>query len=512
MHEGRANGASSGLQPARSIQWAQAIVLVALLLLPVFLCLRNSVVSDPDVWWHMSTAEWILQYHSFPHADPFSIHGAEKQLVAYSWLYELLILKLYQWLNLTGLVVFTVGLVVSITAALYNLIRRYSDDFSVGVLLTAIAIFSMSRIYEPRPWLFTVLFYVVELDLLMRARKSGSIRGLLLLPLLFALWANIHIQFMGGLIVLGVALAESMLARRWSDIQSRIPGGRLGGVFTLCILATLANPYSWHVYQAALELGKETGELSRIMELAALPFRNLDDWCVLFLTLAATALLARSRQFRLFEWTLLIFAVYASFRSQRDLWVVVIVATLILAGEMKGNKTNPLRLKVSSVPFIALATVLGVVAIFRVTHVDNMRLRADLAEKLPVRAVEVIKQKGWNGPLYNDFTWGGYLIWSLRMPVSIDGRTMVYGDEQLGQSYSTWRGLPEWSHDPDLMRANMVIGPADSPLFQILRLDRRFNLVYEDKVAAVFIASQGALPDAGQSGSVGNGQESKTVR
>ncbi len=507
-----AHGALSGPQSTRGIQWAQALVLVALFLLPVLLCLRISAVSDPDVWWHLSTAEWIFQHHALPHADPFSIYGAGKPWVAYSWLYELLIFQLYQWLGLVGLVAFTVGTVVSIVVALHNLIRQFGNDFTVGVLLTAIATFSMARVYTPRPWLLTILFFVLELDLLMRARKTGRIRGLLLLPFLFALWANIHIQFMGGLIVLGVVLAESVLARRWSQIQSGINAGRFSGIFVFCILATLANPYGWRVYQVAHELGTESGEWSRIVELFALPFRSLDDWLVLFLTLAAVAVLARSRQLKFFESALLVFAAYASFRSQRDLWVVVIVATLILAGELKGNEINRLQLKVWAAPFIALATILGVLVIFRVMRVDNARLSADLANDLPVRAVEVVKQKGWSGPLFNDFTWGGYLIWSLRMPVSIDGRTIVYGDKQLGQSYATWNALPGWDHDTNLMHANLVIGPADAPLFQVLRLDSRFSLAYEDKLAAVFIARKNSSLTAGEFESVGDRQASASVK
>lgn len=494
-----ARGALSGLQSTRGIQWAQALLLVALFLLPVFLCLRTSSVSDPDVWWHLSTAEWIVQHHALPHTDPFSIYGAGKPWVAYSWLYELLIFQLYQCLGLVGLVVFTVGTVVSIVIALHNLIRQFGNDFTVGVLLTAIATFSMARVYTPRPWLLTILFFVLELDLLMRTRKTGRIRGLMLLPLIFALWANIHIQFIGGLIVLGVALAELVLARRRSEIQSKISVRWFIGIFISCILATLANPYGWRVYQVAHELGTESAEWSRIVELFSLPFRSLDDWLVLFLTLAAVAVLARSRLFKFFESVLLFFAAYASFRSQRDLWVVVIVATLILAGELKGNDTNRLQLKVWTAPFIALATVLGVIVIFRIMHVDNARLNAELANDLPVRGVEVIRQNGWSGPLFNDFTWGGYLIWSLRMPVSIDGRTIVYGDQRLGQSYATWNALPGWDHDPNLEHANLVIGPVNAPLYQILRLDSHFSLVYEDKLAAIFIARKGSSLTAGES-------------
>src|ERR1039457_1075796 len=100
------------MQPLRSIQWAQALVLAALYSFPAFFCLHIADAGDPDVWWHLRTGEWILQYGAVPHTDPFSMFGAGKPWVAYSWLFELLIFQLFRWLGLVGLVVYTTGMVV----------------------------------------------------------------------------------------------------------------------------------------------------------------------------------------------------------------------------------------------------------------------------------------------------------------------------------------------------------------------------------------------------------------
>jgi hypothetical protein len=105
---------------------------------------------------------------------------------------------------------------------------------------------------------------------------------------------------------------------------------------------------------------------------------------------------------------------------------------------------------------------------------------------MPVRAVEFVRQHGYPGPVFNDFNWGGYLIWSLRMPVTIDGRQNVYGDQRMDRSVATWGGQPDWSSDPDLSSARRVIGPIGAPLIQLLSRDSRYQLVYKDKLAAVF--------------------------
>jgi hypothetical protein len=110
---------------------------------------------------------------------------------------------------------------------------------------------------------------------------------------------------------------------------------------------------------------------------------------------------------------------------------------------------------------------------------------------MPVRAVESIRTNGYAGPLYNDFNWGGYLIWALRMPVNIDGRTNLYGNERMDRSIATWGAQPDWASDPELKSAGLVIGPVTAPLTQLLRMDSHYKLVYEDKLAAVFVAQRG---------------------
>ena len=88
---------------------------------------------------------------------------------------------------------------------------------------------------------------------------------------------------------------------------------------------------------------------------------------------------------------------------------------------------------------------------FRAMHVNNAQLETQLAKNLPVHAVEAVRAKGYAGPLFNDFNWGGYLIWALRMPVSIDGRQNLYGDQRIDRSVATWSAQPDWASDAQLM-------------------------------------------------------------
>ena len=200
-------------------QIARAIVVAVLCIAPALICLHMAVITDPDVWWQLRTGEWISQHHGFPHADPFSSATAGKPWAAYSWLFDLLIFWLYKHAGLVGIMIYSTAIVAAITGALYHLLHRHQPDFFITVIVTCAAWWAMMPIYTPRPWLITILLYVIELDILLYARKTGNLRGLLWLPPLFALWANVHIQFMDGLLVLGLALAETALAQWWGRAE-----------------------------------------------------------------------------------------------------------------------------------------------------------------------------------------------------------------------------------------------------------------------------------------------------
>lgn len=471
----------------KSEQFAQTMVLAILFAAPALMCVHAALVADPDIWWHLRTGEWILQHHAVPRVDPFSGPLAGKPWQAYSWLFELAVAKLFQWRGLVGILAYSASMILAITVAMYHLVRRLQGDFTVGVLLTFAALYAMGHLNTPRPWMFTILFFVLELDILMHARRTGKLRELAWLPVIFALWANVHIQFVDGLFVLALALAEAIMARWTTAAQTRIRPSWLGAALLASTLATLVNPYGWHIYSVAHDLATQAGALNKVSELQAIPFRDLTDFLILLLAMASAAALAWRRRLAFFEVALLAFAAVLSFRSQRDAWLMASVAAAILASAIASRAKVAARLPRFATGLAVIAAVVAVLAGFHVMHVNNDKLQIQVAKSLPVRAVEAIQAKGYSGSLYNDFNWGGYLIWNLRKPVNIDGRQNLYGDQRIDRSVATWSAEPDWASDPQLISAGVVIGPVKAPLMQMLRTDARFQLAYEDKLAAVFV-------------------------
>jgi hypothetical protein len=177
-------------------------------------------------------------------------------------------------------------------------------------------------------------------------------------------------------------------------------------------------------------------------------------------------------------------------RARRDVWFAVLAALAVLstghrwdalpAGRFAPNRRRPL----------VIAAMVGAVLVATGWCLDlsTVHLQEAVAENYPASAAAVVEQRGYRGPLFNEYGWGSYLIWRLpALPVSIDGRADLHGPERIRRNVETISGLRGWDTDSDLQAANAVIIRANAALASLLRLDPRFELVHEDPVAAVFL-------------------------
>jgi len=457
-------------------------------------------VTDPDLWWHLRTGAWILEQGAVPWTDPFSSYGQGKPWVAYSWLFEIVLSRLYDAFGLFGPLLYVMFLGLAITVALQRFVMHFEGRFTRSAALTALGLGAMGSIIMPRSYLFSILFFIVELHVLFVVRESHRARLLLLLPPLFVVWANVHVLFIYGLLALGLAVFESLVHRALPGrvtSESHAPlSGPLLGTAVASAAATLITPYHVHLHWSVLGLARQSGVYDWVIEVTAMDFRQPGHWLVLGLTLGAAFLLGRQQRLPLFESLLLLAGVVLAFRARRDMWVVVVTALAIVAQYSPGRTQHEGRLSWRWIcaAIVGVTLAFGGLALYR--DVSPRGVEAAVAREYPVAAARIVEDRGYRGPLFNTYDWGGYLIWRLpQLPVAMDGRSNIHGDYRIGRAIATWFGAPSWASDPELAAANLVIAPVNMALTSLLRLDPRFELVYEDDVAAVFVARRAEATD-----------------
>ena len=191
---------------------AAALLFGTLIFSVAIFALGRGFLSDPDIYWHITTGKWMLTERAFPREDIFShtVHG--RPWVNMEWLAQVILSWTYDWLGWRGLVLLC-GLVIALTfTLLYELLAR---ELRATVALGAAAVsFLFASLHFPaRPHLLTLPIIVVWTAFLARASEEDRRPSLWLLPLM-VLWANLHGGFtLGLLLAAGFGLEATIAAR-----------------------------------------------------------------------------------------------------------------------------------------------------------------------------------------------------------------------------------------------------------------------------------------------------------
>jgi hypothetical protein len=470
-----------------------AVLLAALGYVPIA---SRSPIRDADVWWHLRVGQWILANGEFPHSGIFSRTAADRTWAAYSWGYEILLAKFYAWFGITGIAWFGVLMVVGAALVFFWALHRVSNRFWISYLLCAVG--GLACLYNvlPRPVFFSMMFFAVVLVLLHEANESGRSNALWLLPPVFALWANFHIQFIYGLIVVGIVTvinaAQQLLGERLPKRLLRrhsTPPVRLSVfAWAASLLACCIGPYSYHLYGVVLSYAKSKFPYEYLQEFQPIDFKHPSDYFLAAITISAIIAVVRKKHADITSLAVLAIGTALACRGVRDAWFLAISAGIIVADAYRSERSEETTAKAQVAPgFIAcvlLASSLFVIAVR--THFTERELDRTISSEFPVDAVNILRRNPFPGPIYNDFGWGGFLIWYMPdHPVSIDGRTDLYGDDMDLMNLKTVSG--DYESDPYFRESGIVLLPIDAPLCRRQLQDERFRLVYQNGISMVFV-------------------------
>ena len=124
------------------------------------------------------------------------------------------------------------------------------------------------------------------------------------------------------------------------------------------------------------------------------------------------AAIAARRPVRLLLVLLFPLAVYISFRSRRDVWFVLVVGLSLVASMSRGLPLAPTRLTARGRWGVAI--ILAALVLASLLSLNETQLETQVAKQYPAQAVAFLQQGVYEGPLYNTYNWGGYLIYKYR--------------------------------------------------------------------------------------------------
>lgn len=109
------------------------------------------------------------------------------------------------------------------------------------------------------------------------------------------------------------------------------------------------------------------------------------------------------------------------------------------------------------------------------------------SQVFPVGAIAWIEEHNPAGRLFNEYNWGGYLIWHLpTYPVYVDGRTDLFSDGVLENYIAAVSGGGSWEKTLDADGVTIVLVPPDSGVVRELKEYNNWHLRYEDEISVVY--------------------------
>lgn len=498
-------------------RYAGVVLICLALLYAAFAGLHT--VGDTDLGWQLATGRWIVQHHSIPSTDVLSYTARGKE-----WIYPVLSqVLLYCLFTLGGYSLLSWIGAAGCAGTVAILLRR--GGF-ITEMLAVIAVPLIALRTQPRPEMFTELFFAAFVSILWFYHLSG--RGpLWLLPVLMFFWVNSHLGFIAGLAMcaayIGLEAGEILFLKTRAPAVQRLR--RAAPWLGLTALATLLNPWGARIYVAIARQNeilrihrRWVGEWSpvRINPSTLSNFFSWRDPRSAFFWLLAAALLAVTVGFyrrRFIPASLVAAAIYAGLHAIRFqapfASITVIVGGSILADAAvefeKKHRISPALIKYARP---ALTLVIFSLVGMRVADLVSNRyyLRAPATFDLfgpgettmfPEAAAHFLQANGLPANIFNDYNSGGFIAWTLSpaYPDYFDGRSIPFGAAflmHLEKLLEESPDSPDWQREADNRGINTVILALDRELGGVSALDsfcesKSWRPVFLDAYGAVFL-------------------------
>ncbi|HEX2698564.1 MAG TPA: hypothetical protein VHM28_12715 [Anaerolineales bacterium] len=266
------------------------------------------------------------------------------------------------------------------------------------------------------------------------------------------------------------------------------------------LIASVITPGLWHNWEAVLN-NRSAYILSHTLETMPPNYSDFAVWPFIGL-LALTILFAllNRNQVEASHFVLLTGLATMSLLMARNIPLFAIAAAPILAtwiGQIFDKLGFWIKLENAFADidaglyrFLWPPVIVIVAASFFVYHAAHTRapiFRYD-TKVFPVQAVDWIQSHPAEGDMFNDFNWGGYLLYRLwpNYRVFLDSQSDFYGEDFLRGYETIYTGENGWDARLNQYNVQWLIIPRGAGLARVASLSTDWQMVYQDSLAVIF--------------------------
>lgn len=399
----------------------------------VFLLTSFNRLNHTDLWTHVNFGRWIVEHRALPAFDPITSQPSAIPVLQSAWLSQVLAYFTQVWVGNEGLIL-AHAVVVALTALVLTMAmqKRSGETTLLWMVPLAMFVLNLPIVGTIRPQLFGQLG--VALTLLAVAQLlQGKWHPLVWLPMMVAVWSNLHGSMLMGVAMMGIVatgysienlaksrgnigllLADRVVSRLWLAVVLMIVGG--------CV-----SPHGPAIWPRVILFGENIA-LQSITEWQRTSPTSLTGMLLIASSLAtAYAFYASPRKWKLYEIMLLALFALATLVAIRMLawWAIVwpFVMTPHLAAmwnQRFSREIGPTEASLERDPPLAMQTLFAMAIVFSTivfappSH--SLLMGKDRGETrtvvtaTPVYLADEAVRMNLSGNLIAPMDWGDYLL------------------------------------------------------------------------------------------------------
>lgn len=424
------------------------IGLIALILLFYLILLCQPIqLLTADLGRHLKNGELFFKNFEIPRTNLYSYTFPDFPFLNHHWGAGVVFYALQKFFGFSGLSLIFI-LLGLITFLIFFDIPRRDKSFAPAALISLLALPLLASRPEIRPEIFSYFFSGLFLWILWNFREQKiSPKWLWALPFLEILWANLHIYFFFGLIIILAFLMEEIFGnffnkRPWENVR------RIRVIFGSAILATLINPvglrgalYPLRIFDNYGYRLFENQSIWFIEKLFPYPagfyFKALLGIFILGWIIKIIRVFRKKEAFSLALFLLSAFFGFLALKAIRNFAIFGYFALTISALNFQFLEAEKKLLQNRFA--LLLLFFLSVTLLFAANPSfweNRGRLGLGLEDKTNLSA-DFFKSQNIKGPIFNNYDIGGYLIYHLypQEKVFVDNRPEAYPSSFFTEEY-----------------------------------------------------------------------------
>ena len=485
--ESRARAGSAAPGVLDRLRAREANLLLACVVAAVALPTAMRSQAGPDLWWHVHTGQRILDDARIPAVDDLSYTAPGEAWANHEWLTQVVFAWVHGAMGGTGLVLLRAVLFVATVALLTLVVERRVQNPALTLAVVAPAVVFAEPYLNVRAHTFTYLLLMVLIFVLDRVR-ADSASGLVALPVMMALWANLHGGFVLGLGLVSLTLGHIALRERADRRRLYV----LGATGAAALVATFLNPAGLGLFAYLVsELGAEHSLISEWQPAAGATLLGV---LVVAGAVLVVSVLAR-RPPALPLTVMMVGSVLATLRHARFFVVVALVGAVAVAEVLplavarlqRPRRGISVRRSYAPAALVMMAGAAGL--IFTVQAPERLAGLEVLDGSAPVGAAEFLEAEQLGPNLASHLEWGGFFIATLSddYKVAVDGRNLTVYDDEWVDGYLRAMQAGTLLGVSGLEMTDVWVLRPDSAQVEALDASSAWTRAYGDAEAVVFV-------------------------